>query len=48
MIESEVEKTPWGQITFTVHLVDSRVHLPSVNIVKNVRKRYKMETDVDK
>ena len=41
IIESEVQRTPFGQITFTVLIKDGVSQLGTLNIVKNRRRRYK-------
>ncbi len=39
---SEVNKTPYGQITVNVQLKDGVAQLDTINIVKSRRKKYKV------
>jgi hypothetical protein len=48
IVEREVESTPFGQITFNFEIKDGVVSNGSLNIVKNVRRRYtgnRVDTD---
>lgn len=40
VVENEVNKTPFGQITFTCTVIDGVVQLDTLNVVKNKRRRY--------
>ena len=40
LLEREVEETPFGQITFNFVIKDGVVDTKTLNIVKNVRKKY--------
>lgn len=40
LLEQEVEKTPFGTITVNVMLKNGVADLNTLNIVKNVRKKY--------
>lgn len=39
-MEREVNETPFGTITFNFEIKDGVVVLPTLNIVKNCRRRY--------
>ena len=47
LVENEVNRTPYGQITFTTQLVDGQVVMTpdTINIVRIVRRRYNKEVD---
>lgn len=45
IIENEVRLTPYGQITVNVEVVDGKVLLHTVNMVKNRRYRYDNKLD---
>ena len=40
VVENEVRQTPFGSITFNVKLVDGVAQVDTLNIVKNVRRKY--------
>lgn len=40
VVESEVNQTPFGQITFNVEVVDGVAQISTMNCVKNVRRKY--------
>lgn len=46
IIENEVRKTPFGQITVNIELVDGVAQLKTLNIVKNKRIKYNSLTKV--
>lgn len=42
ILENEVQKTPFGQITVNVQLQDGRALLETVNMIKNKRIKYSL------
>jgi hypothetical protein len=42
IIEREVQETPFGQITFNIQLLKGIAQLPTLNIVKNRRRKYQL------
>ena len=40
IVASEVNSTPYGQITVNVNLINGNAMLDTLNIVKNRRKKY--------
>lgn len=48
VIETEVNQTPFGQITFNVELQDGIANLLTLNIVKNRRIRYSVDNKDNK
>ncbi len=48
IIETEVNQTPFGQITFNVELQAGVANLLTLNIVKNRRIRYSVDKTEDK
>lgn len=43
IIENEVSKTPFGQITVNIELVNGVAKLETLNIVKSKRRKYDVE-----
>lgn len=43
IIENEVRKTPFGQITVNIELVNGVAKLETLNIVKSRRRKYDVE-----
>lgn len=45
IVENEVRQTPFGQITFNVEVRDGVAIIPTINIVKNRRRKYNLTKD---
>lgn len=45
IIENEVRKTPFGQITVNIELVNGIAKLDTLNIVKSKRRKYDVEKE---
>jgi len=48
IVENEVRLTPFGQITINVEIKDGVAIIETLNIVKNRRRKYQLETKLDK
>lgn len=47
IVENEVRLTPYGSITVNVQIIDGKVVLSTMNIVKNKRYRYENKKVID-
>lgn len=47
IIENEVRKTPFGQMTFTIEIVNGVAKINTLNIVKNIRRKYEVKKTTD-